>query len=154
MMAAWGTLRNAATPRTWSRLLSVPTALGTGTVLAIARWLEPSPTGVETHLQLGLRPCTILTWTGWPCPMCGATTTFALLADFRVLDAIHNQPFAALLFTMTVAVFGISLAEVVSPKERWIRLLDWSEPYEGWLAVGFLTAMAAGWAYKAWLMFG
>ena len=45
-----------------------------------------------------------------------------------------------------------AVAEVVSPRERWRRLLDWVEPVEGYLAGGFLILMALGWAYKAWLM--
>jgi hypothetical protein len=147
-------VRSRFTSAQLSRLASIPLAAGTGTVLGIARWLEPSATGHGTHLQLGLRPCTFLTLTGYPCPMCGATTTFALLAHFRVIDAISNQPFAALLAVLTLAIFGISAAEILLPRDRWTRLLAWIEPSEGSLAVGFLLAMGAGWLYKIWLMAG
>jgi hypothetical protein len=132
--------------------VSVFLAVASGAVLLTAMWLEPASNGHGTHLQLGLNRCSFLSATGWPCPMCGATTTFALLAHLRVVEGFVNQPFAALLFTGTTAVFAVAVAEVVLPRERWSRLLDWFEPVEGYLAGGFLILMALGWIYKAWLM--
>ncbi len=137
---------------TTSRALSAVLAVGTGTVLTLAAWLKPSVEGHGTHLQLGLRECSFLGWTGWPCPMCGATTTFSLMAHARVVEAVVNQPFATLLFVMTVGVFAVSVAEAVQPRRRWSRLSRWLEPREGWLAVGFLGFMLVAWAYKAALM--
>ena len=80
------------------RLVSVLLFLGTGVVLVLAVWLEPSSQGHSTHTQLGLYPCTMLSFTGFPCPMCGMTTTLALMADLRFLQAALNQPFGVLLF--------------------------------------------------------
>ncbi|MFT4625752.1 MAG: hypothetical protein ACI8PZ_004423 [Myxococcota bacterium] len=137
---------------TVSRLVSVVLALGTGAVLVTAMWLEPSPAGHGTHLQLGLNPCSFLSATGWPCPMCGATTTFTLMAHLRWVDGLVNQPFAASLFLLTVATFATSAAEVLLPRNRWGRLLARVEPVEGHVAVAFLGAMGLGWLYKAWLM--
>jgi hypothetical protein len=148
VIAAIDRMRTRFGDRTLSRVVSVPLALGSGGILTVARWLEPSPAGHGTHLQLGLRPCSVLTWTGYPCPMCGATTTFALMADFRPLDALINQPFAVVLFVLCVLLFGVAAAEVVQPRDRWTRLLAWIEPVEGWAAGGFLLAMGAGWAWK------
>jgi hypothetical protein len=126
----------------------VVVALGAGGVLALAAWLEPSAYGHSTHTQLGLSPCTFFAITGVPCPMCGATTTFALMADGRVLDGFVNQPFAAVLFLSTVAVLAVSVAELVLPTDRWIRLGARLQPYEGWIALSGLVAMSAGWAWK------
>ena len=147
-------IRRRVSDATLERAVSVPLALGSALVLALARWLEPAVAGHSTHLQLGLRQCTVLTWTGWPCPMCGATTSFALMADFRPQSAIANQPFAAALFLLTVFAFAVSAAEVVLPRRRWSRIIRWIEPWEGWAATGFLGGMALGWAWKAWLMMG
>jgi len=77
----------------------VVVALPTLTVLAIARHLQPDPAGVGTHTQLGLGRCPVLALTGYPCPMCGMTTTFALMADLRPVDAALNQPFGVVLFS-------------------------------------------------------
>lgn len=152
-MQRWLELFRARVPASArARLLSLAFAIPTGAVLAIAAWLEPSPLGHSTHTQLGLNQCSFLTLTGYPCPMCGATTSFTLMAHLRPLDALQNQPFAVLLFLMTLAVFGISVAELLQPRGRWGRLLGRIEPWEGVLAASFLIAMGLGWIYKAVLM--
>lgn len=152
-VARWlTTLRARISNRTLSRVASLPLALGTGTVLVLAAWLEPSPLGHSTHTQLGLGSCTFLTLTGWPCPMCGATTTFALMAHFHPIQAFLNQPFAACLFLATVGVFAVSAAELIAPRERWPRILDRTAPWEGVIAGGFLIAMCLGWLYKMAIM--
>jgi hypothetical protein len=135
--AAWGT-----------RALSGLAAVGAGSVLFLAAILTPSTSGLGTHTQLGLADCTFLGWTGMPCPMCGATTTFALLAHFRVIDGVLNQPFAALLFALTCGMLAVAIAEVADPRGRWGRMLGWFERYEVAAGVGFLALMAASWIYK------
>lgn len=136
----------------FSRLISLALALGTGTVLGIARWLDPSAAGHGTHLQLGLGQCTFYSATGYPCPMCGVTTTFALLADFRPVDAFVNQPFGVLMFALTAATFAIAVAEVVQPRQRWSRLGRAAAPWDPVLGIGFLVLMGLGWIYKIALM--
>lgn len=136
--------------RPWvTRTISLGLAAGIGAVFTLASLLVPSPDGHGTHLQLGLGQCTFLAMTGWPCPMCGATTTFTLLAHLRPVDGLVNQPFAALLFAISAVVFGIAISEAVDPRGRWGRLSRWLEPRETLLAGGFLVFMALSWAYKA-----
>lgn len=129
-------------------------ALSGLSVLVLARWLEPDPAGHSTHRQLGLPPCTFFDLTGVPCPMCGGTTTFALLADGRVGEALGTQPFAALLFVGLLLAIGVSVAEVVLPRGRWSRISARLLPYEAYIAAMFLGAMTAGWAYKVWMVLG
>lgn len=136
---------------TLERGLSALVAIGSGVVLAIAARLDPSPLGHSTHMQLGLAGCTFMTLTGHPCPMCGATTTFALLADLRLVEGLLNQPFAALLFIMTVGAFAVGTVEAIHPIGRWRRILALAAPYELRLASGFLTFMGISWLYKLWL---
>ena len=138
--------------RNVSRLFSVGLGISTGTVLGIARWLEPSPLGHSTHLQLGLGTCTFLQLTGYPCPMCGCTTTFSLWAHFHPITALLNQPFGSILFLMTLGAFATSIAEIVQPRDRWAKLADRIAPYETSLASLFLAAMTFGWIYKIVLM--
>lgn len=135
-------------PATLERAVSGAVALGAGAVLALSVWLDPNPVGHGTHLQLGLGQCSFLTWTGHPCPMCGATTSFALMAALRPVEALWNQPFAAVLFLLTLAAFAVSTAEAAWPARRWSRLLTRLEPVEAWLAVAFLALMGAAWAWK------
>ena len=129
------------------RALSGLVALGAGAVLTLAAVLVPSASGHGTHTQLGLGACTFLTWTGHPCPMCGATTTFALLAHFRFLEGLANQPFATLLFGITCGLCSIGVAEVLDPRHRWSRVADWFARYEAVAAIGFVAAMLVSWLY-------
>jgi hypothetical protein len=117
-------------------------------VLGLARWLTPDPAGVGTHIQLGLQPCAFMQWLQFPCPMCGMTTTFSLMAHFRPIDALINQPFGVVLFIMTASAVAIALGEIVDPKKRWIRMWEWSYGKEVSLVTGFLVGMLAAWAYK------
>lgn len=138
----------------FSRVLSAAIVLSFGAVFTLSALLVPSPNGHGTHLQLGLGPCTFLTLTGWPCPMCGATTSFTLMAHLSPIQAALNQPFASALFLLCAWIFAVAFAELVDPRARWTAILDWLEPRETWLAAGFLGAMGAGWFYKIALMIG
>lgn len=73
------------------------------TVVGVSAGLTPSAAGVGTHMQLGLPACGFLARTGWPCPSCGLTTSFALAARGRFADAAFVQPFGFVLF---VALLG------------------------------------------------
>jgi hypothetical protein len=66
--------------------------------LAIALWLEPSPTGHGTHTQLGLPPCPSLLVSQRPCPGCGLTTSFSATAQLDLAHAWRSHPFGPLLF--------------------------------------------------------
>ncbi|TVQ89296.1 MAG: DUF2752 domain-containing protein [Deltaproteobacteria bacterium] len=134
------------------RLISAALLVPALVALGIARWLEPAVQGHGTHTQLGLNSCSILSWTGYPCPMCGMTTAFSLLAHFRPIQALLVQPFGAVLFLLTVAVAAIALVELVWPTGRWQRLWSLVRPYEGWLTLAFLLGLALGWIYKIWQM--
>jgi hypothetical protein len=116
--------------------------------LALARWLSPDPAGFGTHEQLGLAPCTFFWLTTIPCPMCGATTAWALMADLRVLDALRTQPFAALLFGIHLAVTSLAIAELMSPRGRWARLASRLEERDVGVSMFFLAALVLGWTYK------
>lgn len=136
------------------RAASAALATGIGSVFALSALLVPSSTGHGTHLQLGLGTCTFLAFTGQPCPMCGATTTFALMAHLHPLEALANQPFAAFLFLLAAGTLGVAISEVVDPRGRWDRILRWLEPRESVLASAFLGFMVLSWMYKMLRMAG
>ena len=93
-----------------------------------------------------------MTLTGFACPMCGATTTFALMADLQWVQGFLNQPFAALLFLGTMVGFVVSVVETMRPRQLWTRILKQVEPWELWIAVGTIVTMGLAWLYKLWRM--
>lgn len=91
---------------TWFVLFAVPLA-----VVITAAMLTPSASGHGTHTQLGLPPCGFLVLTGYPCPGCGLTTSFAHMTRLQFIGATHANPFGVILFlvsffTIPVAVRG------------------------------------------------
>ena len=135
--------------RRWSNAVL---AFATGAILAVAAFLTPAEAGHSTHTQLGLDGCTLLSWTGIPCPMCGMTTSFALMADLRLFDAFINQPFSVVLFGATVITFCLSGLELVNPNDRWTKVGLAIAPYEVRIAVVAFVCLVLAWVYKAWLL--
>ena len=120
------------------RLIGLILFLPTGTVLGIALYLTPNPAGMGTHRQLGLGGCAVLTMTGFPCPMCGMTTTFTHLAHLHLIEGTLNQPFGLFLFLATVLGAAVGLLDLIRPAGRWRRVLGWIERRETALAVFLL----------------
>lgn len=77
-------------------------AFGLVGIFGIAWWLNPYQDDgqakvMETHLQLGLPPCTFRVMTGVPCPACGMTTSFALLAHGDLWNSLRANAVGTLL---------------------------------------------------------
>ncbi len=131
-----------------NRLIGLGLAAPSWTVLGLSRWLTPSDKGYGTHLQLGLGECTMMHLTGYPCPMCGMTTTFTLFAHLRPLDAFVNQPFGIVLFTATLVGAAVGLADLLSGRGYWRMALRWVDQRESKVAGLLLFGMFFGWLYK------
>jgi hypothetical protein len=84
--------------------------------------------------------------------MCGMTTSFALMADFRPLDAFLNQPFSVVLFGITLFIFGLSGLELVRPNDRWSKFALWFRGYEVRAAMVGVVWFSAAWLYKTVLL--
>lgn len=128
-----------------NRLPYLMIAAGGTTVLAIARLLEPSKTGIGTHEQLGLPACVFHRLTGCACPSCGLTTSFAYAARFEFWQALLAQPFGLLLFMLTVAVIPVSVifAYRAVPVDRWMHG-RWTNT----VLVVMLVLYGVGWVFK------
>lgn len=102
-------------------------------VLLVARVLTPDPSGVGTHLQLGLPPCGLMSWLGFRCPACGLTTSFAHMARLAFLPALRAHPLGPLLFGLfawgsalsaTACARGHTLQQVID-RHRLDRIALW-----------------------------
>ncbi len=130
------------------RIMGAIIGLPTGSVLLTALLLTPDPSGMGTHRQLGLSGCAVLTLSGYPCPMCGMTTTFTHLAHLQIIEGTINQPFGLFLFTGTLLAFLVGAADMIFARGAWRRALAVVERFELAIAIGLLGGMFAGWAYK------
>jgi hypothetical protein len=111
--------------------------------LALAFTLSPRKSGHGTHEDLGLPPCQFFMRTGYPCPSCGLTTSFAALAHGQVLDACIAHPFGVMFFVAAVLVCLVGLAELATGRDL-LRLLRPGP----WWAVVALVGLLGGWAFK------
>src|SRR5437667_12357904 len=91
------------------RFLLALMALGIVVVCALAVWINPydadgRPRSMATHTQLGLPPCSMVLLTGKPCPACGMTTAFALLAHGDVPNSLAANWVGTLLALVWIAL--------------------------------------------------
>jgi hypothetical protein len=143
---------NAQPQGIMNRVVGAALALPTSTVIAVAMWLTPSEKGYGTHLQLGLGECISMALTGWPCPMCGMTTTFTHMAHGNLVQAFFTQPFGVVLFSVTVLVALLGWIDVVFAPGLYKRALGWISRREQVIAAGLLVGLLGGWIYKAVVM--
>lgn len=127
------------------RLGGALVSLGSGSVLSLAAWLDPSPAGHGTHMELGLPPCAWAMTLNRPCPTCGMTTAFANAAHGRFVAGFEAQPFGLVLAFATAAAFwaGLHVAATGSHLGRFCAKL--LAPRVLWTLVALA---AAAWAYK------
>lgn len=102
--AAFASPVDAAPTGGWlTRLVWLSAIVATWPVIALSVWLRPDPRGFGTHQQLGLPPCNFSEASGIPCPGCGLTTSFTLMAHGHPLDAFGAHLMGPPLFLLTLA---------------------------------------------------
>ncbi|GAB4335018.1 MAG: hypothetical protein Kow0099_07350 [Candidatus Abyssubacteria bacterium] len=95
------------------RLAHACFAVGLTAALLLSFYLTPDPRGLGTHEQLFLMPCNFHTLTGLPCPFCGMTTAFALMARGEIARAFLVQPMGALSFVACMALLPLTVGAAV-----------------------------------------
>lgn len=132
----------------WVRGALLALALGLVGVFAIAAWLDPydaegKARRSETHLQLGLPPCTFRSLTGVPCPSCGMTTSFALLMHGDLVNSLRANAVGTLLAVFGLVLIPWSLASLLRGRPLWIVSFDWAAT---WMVIIFVVLLLARWA--------
>ncbi|QDV43644.1 hypothetical protein Enr13x_35010 [Stieleria neptunia] len=93
-------------------------------LLATAWTLQPDSSGLGTHHQLGLPPCSIRVLFGIRCPSCGMTTSWAHAMNGDFLAAARANVGGFLLAFYALACLGTMLQMVRGgklPADRTIR---------------------------------
>jgi hypothetical protein len=139
----------AVTPATalWVRGTLVAMALALTAVFSIALWLNPyradgSARSMETHRQLGLPQCTFFAVTGYPCPACGMTTSFALLVRGDVANSVRANVVGTLLAAFGLVLIPWCVTGVLTGRTPFIRS---PERAIAVVVIGFLTLMLVRW---------
>ena len=115
------------------RAAGLVTAICAAGILAVATFMEPSPTGLGTHSDsFGLPACGWIVMFNTPCPTCGMTTAFAHAANGNLPAAIYTQPLGGVLaiataITLIVGVYvAVTGSRVASELKRlWGRKTAW-----------------------------
>jgi hypothetical protein len=128
-----------------ARLIGAVLSIGSLAVLVLAAWLNPSPSGVATHTQLGLPPCGLLQMAGIPCMTCGMTTSFAHLAHGHVWQSLVTQPAGTVLALVAAILFwaGGYVAITGRPSARLLGMVPWTR-----ILFSLLGIVIVAWAYK------
>lgn len=113
--------------------------------LAVGLAMTPSPSGMGTHTGLGLPPCSMLVYTGHPCPTCGVTTSFVLAAHGRFREAFVNQPFGFALFVLAAAGFLLSVATIMTGRS-WAEFVTVNRVLATVIILAVIAAVS--WGYK------
>ncbi len=105
-------------------LMAIGLFLGITMVWGLARWIDPydaegAPKMRSTHEQLGLPPCRFLQLTGRPCPSCGLTTSFALLAHGDPRSAFRANLAGPFLGFLSLWLWIWSFLCLVRRKVQW-----------------------------------
>lgn len=83
-------------------------------------FLRPNPSLQGTHTQLFLPPCIFYYLTHVPCPFCGATTSFTLLAHGFWIRALSANPWGPIFAAYVLALAVFLIAALI--KKRSIHL--------------------------------
>ena len=136
-----------------ARAIAIVVCAGCLALLAVAGWLDPDPSGMGSHQQLGLAPCSLVMLTGYPCPTCGMTTAFAHTVRGQLVSAFRAQPAGLALALATMVSVFVSLSVAVTGK---VWAINWYRVPPGRLALAIVGLALAAWAYKVvvGLMFG
>jgi hypothetical protein len=130
------------------RALALVISLTCLAVFIAGSQVTPDPSGMGTHLQLNLPPCSFYRVTHLPCPSCGMTTSFAWFFRGNILASLYIQPMGATLALMAVIVFwtGLYIALTARPVYRLMRFLP-----NGYYIMPLLAWGIAAWAWKIFI---
>ena len=138
----------------WVRFGLVVMVVGWALVFYVAASLDPydngQPRRMETHRQLGLPPCTFKDLTGFPCPSCGMTTSFALLIRGDVWNSMLANFVGTALATFGLVFIPWALTSAAVGRFVLVRSL---ETLAFWLCMVFLVLLFGRWGIAVLLTY-
>ena len=140
--------RRHAVATKWVRGILIFLATIFTALLLTSIWLYPydedgQPRTMATHTQLGLPPCNMVVLTGKPCPSCGMTTAFSLLAHGDVKNSIKANWVGTILAAYWFALIPWSAYSAYRGKLYFVRS---GERMVTISVVAFMVLMLGRWA--------
>lgn len=126
------------------RLVYCGLGMGMIGLLVVARMLNPDPSGIGTHQQLGLPPCGFEMAFGTPCPSCGMTTSWALATRGQLIASARTNAGGFLLAVVALPI-GLWLA-ISGFRGQWV--LRPPDP----LILGGMMAVVIAAAFIQWAL--
>jgi hypothetical protein len=83
--------------------------LGLVILLGTAKVMTANQSGLGTHQQLGLPPCSVRVLYGIRCPSCGMTTSWAHLLDGNLVASLGVNPAGTLLCFLAILAAPMTL---------------------------------------------
>lgn len=134
----------AATP--YVRYAAGVVSAGCLALIAVTLYFAYGPQNpADRPVVLRIPPCGFLEQTGYPCPSCGMTTAFVLLAKGRVIESFNAQPLGFLLAVATVALAVMSAITAATGRLWNLPMATW--PWWGRLLV-VVGLFFGAWGYK------
>ena len=127
------------------RLAMAGVAIGLAILLVTAGRLTPNPAGLGTHQQLGLPPCSSLVIFGVRCPACGMTTSWALLLDGDILNAVRVNTGGVML--ALIAAVGVLCQSLMAWSGR-REILPWFMNFVLWSLIAALSVAVLQWLLR------
>lgn len=127
------------------RALAAGVFAASATILAVAGTLVPDRSGMGSHRQLGLPPCTSVVLFGYPCPTCGMTTAFAHTVRGQLVAAFRAQPAGLILALATIASAIGSLGALLTGR-TWT--VNWYRVSPTRVVIVAVVLILGGWLYK------
>jgi len=90
--------------------------------------------------------CWCRTWTGLPCPFCGATHAGLVLLHGDVLAAIRINPLVSFVYA-AIGLYDVYAALILAAGHRRLRLDGLSQQREKVLLLAGLLLVMVNWAY-------
>lgn len=132
----------------WLRLILFVVGATIVGLLVTAMFLTPSKKGFETHRQLGLPQCTMITLFGIRCPSCGMTTSWSYLVRGRLIASQQANTGGMLLGL--AAIFTGPWLVGTALKGRWF-LVTPRESYVVAIGAAIVLATLIDWTIRNWL---
>ncbi len=113
----------------------------------VATRLQPDPSGLGTHQQLGLPPCTAREVFGVPCPSCGMTTSFAHFVRGQFLQSAQTNAAGLLLAICCAVQIPWSFKTAITGRHGFVHPLS---EILVWFLISLLSVGLIQWGFRLW----